>query len=209
MTDVILIGTAISLVNQHDPIALAKQVATVDLISGGRFLFGVGAGWNVEEMNDHGVQFEERWPYLWEMLEAMQALWTQEEATYSGKYISFERAWSYPKPVQKPHPPILLGVFDSRVGRARVARRGNGWIPIAFDLARTRRSISDVRERMEANGRDPDQLTTSILYLPAETGEDTVLEALDCGADRVILRVPTEDEKTVLAFMERFQKFTG
>ena len=209
VTDVILIGTAISLVNQHDPIALAKQVATVDLISGGRFLFGVGAGWNVEEMNDHGVQFEERWPYLWEMLEAMQALWTQEEATYNGKYISFERAWSYPKPFQKPHPPILLGVFDSRVGRARVARRGNGWIPNAFDLARTRRSISDVRERMEANGRDPDQLTTSILYLPAETGEDTVLEALDCGADRVILRVPTEDEKTVLAFMDRFQKFTG
>ena len=209
VTDVILVGTAISLVNQHDPIALAKQVATVDLISGGRFLFGVGAGGNVEEMNDPGVQFEARWPYLWEMLEAMQALWTQEEATYNGKYISFERAWSYPKPVQKPHPPILLGVFDSRVGRARVARRGNGWIPIAFDLSRTRRSISDVRERMEANGRDPDQLTTSILYLPAETGEDTVLEALDCGADRVILRVPTEDEKTVLAFMDRFQKFTG
>ena len=209
VTDVILIGTAISLVNQHDPIALAKQVATVDLISEGRFLFGVGAGWNVEEMNDHGVQFEERWPYLWEMLEAMQALWTQEEATYNGKYISFERAWSYPKPFQKPHPPILLGVFDSRVGRARVARRGNGWIPIAVDLARTRRSISDVRERMKAEGRDPDQLTTSILYLPSETGEDTVREALDCGADRVILRVPTEDETTVLAFMDRFQKFTG
>ena len=209
VTDVILIGTAISLVNQHDPIALAKQVATVDLISEGRFLFGVGAGWNVEEMNDHGVQFEERWPYLWEMLEAMQALWTQEEATYNGKYISFERAWSYPHPFQKPHPPILLGVFDSRVGRARVARRGNGWLPIAFDLARTRRSISDVRERMKAEGRDPDQLTTSILYLPSETGEDTVREALDCGADRVILRVPTEDETTVLAFMDRFQKFTG
>ena len=90
-----------------------------------------------------------------------------------------------------------------------MARRGNGWIPIAFDLARTRRSIADVRERMEANGRDPDQLTTSILYLPAETGEDTVREALDCGVDRVILRVPTEDEETVLAFMDRFQALAG
>ena len=209
VTEKILIGTAISLVNQHDPIALAKQVATVDLISDGRFLFGVGAGWNVEEMNDHGVQFEERWPYLWEMLEAMQALWTQEEASYHGKYVQFERAWSYPKPVQQPHPPILLGVFDSKVGRARVARRGQGWIPIAFDLERTRRSIADVRQRMEANGRDPDQLTTSILYLPAETNEDTVRQALDCGADRVILRVPTEDEDAVLAFMDRFQAFTG
>ena len=209
VTEKILIGTAISLVNQHDPIALAKQVATVDLISGGRFLFGVGAGWNVEEMNDHGVQFEERWPYLWEMLEAMQALWTQEEASYQGKYIQFERAWSYPKPVQQPHPPILLGVFDSKVGRARVARRGQGWIPIAFDLERTERSITDVRERMAANGRDPDQLTTSILYLPLETSEDTVRQALDCGADRVILRVPTEDENVVLKFMDRFQGFTS
>ena len=209
VTEKILIGTAISLVNQHDPIALAKQVATVDLISGGRFLFGVGAGWNVEEMNDHGVQFEERWPYLWEMLEAMQALWTQEEATYHGKYVRFERAWSYPKPVQQPHPPIILGVFDSKVGRARVARRGDGWIPIAFDLERTERSIADVRTRMEAKGRDPDQLTTSILYLPAEISEDTVRQALDCGADRVILRVPTEDEDAVLAFMDRFQAFTG
>ena len=90
-----------------------------------------------------------------------------------------------------------------------MARRGNGWIPIAFDLARTERSIADVRERMEANGRDPDQLTTSILYLPVETNEDTVRQALDCGADRVILRVPTEDEDTVLAFMDRFQAFTG
>lgn len=209
VTENILIGTAISLINQHDPITLAKQVATVDWLSGGRFLFGVGAGWNVEEMNDHGVQFAERWPYLWEMLEAMQALWTQEEATYHGKYVNFDRAWSYPKPVQQPHPPILLGVFDSKVGRARVARHGNGWIPIAFDLERTERSIADVRQRMDANGRDPDQLTTSILYLPVETSEDTVRKALDCGADRVILRVPTEDEGAVLKFMDRFQNFTG
>jgi alkanesulfonate monooxygenase SsuD/methylene tetrahydromethanopterin reductase-like flavin-dependent oxidoreductase (luciferase family) len=160
-------------------------------------------------MNDHGVQFEERWPYLWEMLEAMQALWTQEEASYQGKYVQFERAWSYPKPVQQPHPPILLGVFDSKVGRARVARRAQGWLPISFDLERTERSIADVRQRMEANGRDPDQLTTSILYLPVETSEDTVRQALDCGADRVILRVPTAGEDVVLKFMDRFQSFTG
>ncbi len=209
VTSKILIGTAISLINQHDPITLAKQVATVDWISGGRFLFGVGAGWNVEEMNYHGVRFEARWPYLWEMLEAMQALWTQEEASYHGKYLNFERVWSWPKPVQRPHPPIILGVFDSKVGRARVARRAQGWIPISFDLERTGRSMADVRARMEANGRDPDQLTTSILYLPVETSEDTVRQALECGADRVILRVPMEGEDAVLAFMDRFQSFTG
>ena len=208
-TETILIGTAISLVNQHDPIVLAKQVATVDWISGGRFLFGVGAGWNVEEMNYHGVRFEDRWPYLWETLEAMQALWTQEEASYDGKYHRFERVWSWPKPVQQPHPPILLGVFDSKIGRARVARRGDGWIPISFDLERTERSIAVVRRRMAENGRDPSGLTTSILFLPAETTEDTVRRALDCGADRVILRVPTEEEDAVLAFMDRFRGFTG
>ena len=205
VTERIKIGTAISLINQHDPITLAKQVATVDWISGGRFLFGVGAGWNVEEMNYHSVQFEDRWPYLWEMLEAMQALWTQEEASYQGKFVNFERVWSWPKPVQQPHPPIILGVFDSKIGRARVARRAQGWIPISFDLARTERSMADVRERMAANGRDPEQLTTSILYLLADTDEDTVQGALDCGADRVILRVPTEGEDKVLEFMDRFQ----
>lgn len=209
VTERIKIGTAISLINEHDPIALAKAVATVDLISDGRFLFGVGAGWNVEEMNNHGVAFEERWPRLWENLEAMQALWTQEEATYQGKYVRFERIWSYPKPVQQPHPPILLGVFDSRTGRARVARRAQGWIPISFDLERTARSIADVRRRMAENGRDPDQLTTSILYLSADTDADTVQKALACGADRVILRLPTEDEATVLKFMDRFREFTG
>lgn len=205
VTERIKIGTAISLINQHDPITLAKQVATVDWISGGRFLFGVGAGWNVEEMNYHSVQFEDRWPYLWEMLEAMQALWTQEEASYQGKFVNFERVWSWPKPVQQPHPPIILGVFDSKIGRARVARRAQGWIPISFDLARTERSMADVRERMAANGRDPEQLTTSILYLLADTDEDTVQGALDCGADRVIVRVPTEGEDKVLEFMDRFQ----
>ncbi|MBI11152.1 MAG: LLM class F420-dependent oxidoreductase [Rhodospirillaceae bacterium] len=209
VTENILIGTAISLINQHDPITLAKEVATVDWISNGRFLLGVGAGWNVEEMNNHGVQFEERWPYLWEMLEAMQALWTQEEASYHGKYIQFERAWSYPKPVQRPHPPILLGVYDSKIGRARVARRAQGWLPSSYDLERTERSIADVRQRMKANNRDPDQLTTSILYLSEEPSEDAVLRALQCGADRLILRVPTKNEKSVLKFMDRFQGHTG
>ena len=209
VTERIKIGTAISLINQHDPITLAKEVATVDWISNGRFLFGVGAGWNVEEMNDHGVEFEERWPRLWETLEAMQALWTQEEATYHGKYVSFDRAWSYPKPIQQPHPPILLGVFDSKVGRARVARHAQGWIPISFDLARTQFSMADVRERMEKNDRDPSQLTTSILFLAPDTDEEMVREALACGADRVILRVPTEDEATVLAFLDRYQPLTA
>lgn len=209
VTERIKIGTAISLINQHDPITLAKEVATIDWISNGRFLFGVGAGWNVEEMNDHGVEFEDRWPRLWETLEAMQALWTQEEATYQGKYVKFERAWSYPKPVQQPHPPILLGVFDSKVGRARVARHAQGWIPISFDLARTQFSMDDVRKRMEENGREPSQLTTSILFLAPDTDEEMVREALDCGADRVILRVPTEDETTVLAFLDRYQPLTA
>lgn len=209
VTERIKIGTSISLINQHDPITLAKAVATIDWISGGRFLFGVGAGWNVEEMNDHGVEFEDRWERLWENLEAMQALWTQEEATYQGRYVNFERALSYPKPVQQPHPPILLGVFDSRLGRARVARHAQGWIPISFDLERTERSMADVRKRMAAQGRDPAQLTTSILLLDPGTDESMVREALDCGADRVILRIPTEGEPKVREFMDRFQPLAG
>ena len=114
-----------------------------------------------------------------------------------------------PNRVEPTHPPLLLGVFESKVGRARVARHAQCWIPISFDLARTQFSMADVRKRMEENGRDPEQLTTSILFLAPDTDEEMVREALACGADRVILRVPTEDEATVLTFLDRYQPLTA
>ena len=210
-TERIRLGTTSFLLPLRHPLQAAEQVAVLDRLSSGRVILGVGRGYRADLFAAFGVSRKDKRQIFEAVLETMKRAWAGEPVTEEDDEAA--RAAPpvvlSPLPVQKPHPPILLGVFDSRVGRARVARRGNGWIPIAFDLALTRRSISDVRERMKAEGRDPDQLTTSILYLPSETGEDTVREALDCGADRVILRVPTEDETTVLAFMDRFQEFTG
>src|SRR5438477_4267717 len=108
-TERLQVGTAICLVVERDPIVTAKEVASIDRLSGGRFLFGVGAGWNVEEMRNHGTEASRRFGLMRERIEAMKAIWTQDEASYSGRYVGFERIWCWPKPVQKPHPPVLVG----------------------------------------------------------------------------------------------------
>src|SRR5215470_17685795 len=128
-TSTIKLGTSVCLVVEHDPIVLAKTVATLDWLSHGRVLFGIGGGWNREEMAHHGTPFQRRWRVLRERVEAMKAIWTQEEASYSGEFVAFERVIAYPKPIQKPHPPILFGGATAR-GRARVVRYCDGWMPI-------------------------------------------------------------------------------
>ena len=124
-TERLLIGTGICLVIERDPIITAKEVASVDVLSGGRFLFGVGAGWNVEEMRNHGTDASRRFGVMRERIEAMKAIWTEDEASYSGRYVSFERIWCWPKPAQKPHPPVLVGGNGAAGARpgARVRRR--------------------------------------------------------------------------------------
>jgi probable F420-dependent oxidoreductase len=127
-TERVLIGTGICLVAQRDPIITAKETASVDLLSGGRFLFGVGAGWNEEEMRDHGVEPRRRFGVMREHVEAIKALWREDEASYSGRHVSFERVWSWPKPVQQPHPPILVGGNGEQV-LDRVLAYGDQWMP--------------------------------------------------------------------------------
>ncbi len=189
VTSRIKLGTGISLINQHDPIALAKQVATLDRLSDGRFLFGVGAGWNVEEMRNHGVEFKQRWAQLRERVEAMKALWTQEEATYHGKFVRFDRVWSYPKPVQKPHPPILLGTFGSEIGRQRVAEYADGWIPVTSFFRDVPGVVDDMRDRAAAAGREA-EISVSMLFIPPEPPEHKVAEALACEPERVVISIP-------------------
>jgi len=103
------VGSGICLVIQHDPIVLAKKIATIDQLSGGRFIFGIGGGWNAEEMRNHGTDFKQRWRVLRERIEAMKKIWTEEKAEYHGKFVDFDPIFSWPKPLQKPHPPILIG----------------------------------------------------------------------------------------------------
>lgn len=189
VTSKIKLGTGICLINQHDPIALAKQVATLDRLSDGRFIFGVGAGWNAEEMENHGIAFKERWAQLRERVEAMKALWTQDEASYHGKYIQFDRVWSFPKPKQTPHPPVLLGTFGSEIGRQRVADYGDGWIPVTSFFRDVPGVVEDMAARARAAGRET-EISVSMLFIPPFPPEHKVAEALACSPERIVISLP-------------------
>jgi probable F420-dependent oxidoreductase len=205
VTSRIMIGTGICLVPQHEPIALAKTVATLDRLSNGRFLFGIGAGWNEDEMENHGVDPKRRWRVTREHVEAMRQLWTEEEASYAGEFVKFDRVWSYPKPATKPHPPIILGTFGSPAGRQRVADFGDGWIPIgAFHGAKLRADIDDLHERLSKKGRDPKSVTISMFDIN-ETPEGVLERYRDFGVfERAISRAPTSDRDTVLKWLDRY-----
>jgi probable F420-dependent oxidoreductase len=210
VTTRILLGTSICLINQHHPISLAKRVATLDQLCGGRFVFGVGAGWNVAEMNNHGVAFEDRWRQLTERLEALKTLWREERARFAGNFVRFDDVWLYPKPVQRPHPPILLGTLDTPFGRGLVAKHADAWMPIALNLDYTRNSLADVRARMRALGRDDSKLAISMLFLAErEQTQQTLAQTRDLGVERAILRLPVADEPTVLRTLDRYARMAS
>ena len=187
-TTTIKLGTGVCLVVEHDPIVLAKTVATLDWLSGGRVLFGIGGGWNREEMEHHGTPFHRRWQVLRERVEAMKTIWTQEEASYTGEFVTFEHIVSYPKPVQKPHPPILFGGATAQ-GRTRVVRYCDGWIPIDVLLDNLPAALADLRHKAEAAGRDPDSLAISVFAFEGTHG-DALKRYRELGVERVVLVAP-------------------
>jgi probable F420-dependent oxidoreductase len=142
-TQELLLATGICLVIERDPIVTAKEVASIDRLSGGRFLFGVGAGWNVEEMENHGTDSRRRFSLMRERIEAMKAIWTEDEASYHGEQVDFDPIWSWPKPIQEPHPPVLVGGNGERV-LDRVVAFGDEWMP---------NRASGLRERIEELNR--------------------------------------------------------
>jgi probable F420-dependent oxidoreductase len=159
VTERLRIGTGVCLVIQRDPIVTAKEVATVDQISGGRFLFGVGAGWNREEMENHGTDFTTRFTRMRESVEAMKAIWTEDEAEYHGKIVDFDPIWCWPKPAQKPHPPVLVGGTGEKV-LDRVVAYGDEWIPNRVrSPEEVGARIAELQRRAEAAGRGPIPVT--------------------------------------------------
>jgi probable F420-dependent oxidoreductase len=185
-TSKLKVGTGVCLVIQRDPITTAKEVATLDHISGGRVLFGVGAGWNREEMRNHGTEPGTRFRRMRESVEAMKAIWTEEEAEYHGRLIDFDPIWSWPKPVQKPHPPILVGGIGERV-LDRVVAYGDEWIPNRVkspeELAGR---IADLQRRAEEAGRD--RIPVTVFGVKPEW-----LERLrDAGVTRALFRLRPE-----------------
>jgi probable F420-dependent oxidoreductase len=152
-TERLQVGTGICLVIQRDPITTAKEVASLDRLSGGRFLFGVGAGWNIEEMRNHGTDPQRRFRLMRERVEAMTAIWTQDEAEYHGEFVDFDPLWSWPKPVQQPHPPILVGGNGPKAPDRALAY-GDEWMPNHFpDEVMVQERIRDFLRRAEERGR--------------------------------------------------------
>ena len=184
-TSTIKLGTGITLVPERNPLLLAKEIASLDRFSGGRFLFGIGTGWLREETEIFGGDFEHRWSQTREALEVMKELWTKDEAEYHGKYYNFPPVKSYPKPAQQPHPPIIIGGMARNVLR-RIVSHGDGWLPNRVTPA----EVEDSRKRLDAMaaevGRDPKSITISVYGQPADG--PTVRSYLDAGADRVVVR---------------------
>jgi probable F420-dependent oxidoreductase len=200
------VGTGICLVVERDPITLAKEVASLDQLSDGRFLFGIGGGWNAEEMENHGVPFAKRWKVVKEKVEAMKRIWTEEEASYRGEFVRFERIWSWPKPRQKPHPPIVMG-GNTAAARRKVAEYCDGYLPIAPLCPRLEEDLADLRALAERAGRDPNAISVSLYGASAEKRD--LERYARAGVDRAILSVPAESRDRVLPRIDRYAELVA
>ena len=201
-TEHLKVGTAICLVVQRDPIQTAKAVASLDQVSNGRFLFGVGAGWNAEEMADHGTVYKTRLSLMRERIEAMKEIWTKSKASYSGRFVEFPEMMTWPKPVQKPHPPIIMGgAFP--FGAKRAIEYCDGWFPHAV-----RPAYGDVvdmfpkfREMAKEAGRDPDTIPITVYGVAEDL--DLLKRYRDAGTDRVMFELPSAGPDEVLPMLDR------
>ena len=197
VTQKLQIGTGVCLVAEHHPIALAKRVASLDSLSDGRFLFGVGAGWNAEELENHGVRFEDRWRVLRENILAMKAMWTQKDAEFHGKFVNFDPVWVEPKPARKPHPPVFIGA-SSTWAIKRVAEYGEGWYPIIMpDFAERLQQLD--RECAE-RGRDRSSIDITGLTQPAD--QRALADLARLGVNRVVVSLPTMNEADSLRWID-------
>ena len=187
-TSRVRLGTGICILPQHDTIALAKQVATIDHLSGGRFVFGVGAGWLVEELRNHGVDPARRWVLMDEQLRAMKAIWTEDEAEFHGELVDFDPIWCWPKPVQKPHPPLLIG-GDSPRSLRLAALHGDAWAPVVDDLTEFEHGLAQWRRLRVNAGLEPADVTVFTFDLD----EERLARFAELGVSRIVVQVPIDD----------------
>jgi probable F420-dependent oxidoreductase len=192
VTKTLLVGTGVCLVIERDPIVLAKEVASVDHLSGGRVLFGIGGGWNLEEMENHGTKPTLRWKILRERVLAMKEIWTKDEAEYHGEFVNFDKVWSWPKPVTKPHTPVIIGGAGPRTLQ-RVVEYGDGWMPIAGRTGtRMAPMIAELQRMAKAAGRG--HMPVSVFG--AMPRQESIEQFAEMGVDRAIFvlsPVPAEE----------------
>ena len=200
------LGTGICLIPQRDPIVTAKSVASLDMLSGGRFLLGMGGGWNVEEMEDHGAEYRTRFKLLRERVLAMKALWADEEAEFHGEFVDFDPCRAYPKPVQKPHPPLLLGGETDHTLR-RVVEFCDGWFPRGrggFDAAA---GVARLRRIADEAGRDMSGLSISVFG--ARPDRRAMDEYREAGVTRAIIGLPSDSRDDVLRLLDKHAALLG
>ena len=173
-TSSIKLGTGICLLPERDTITTAKAVATLDLYSNGRVILGAGAGWFPEEAEIMGVNFKRRWTHLRESVEALRELWSTDESSYAGEFVNFPAVKLFPKPVQKPYPPILLGAHDPKYAVKRVAQYADGWCPGNLSPEQAAESIPEIKRLAREAGRDPDSLEFSTLLMAQGTGQRSI-----------------------------------
>ena len=198
-TKTLKIGTAVLLVTEHNPLDLAKQVSTLDYYSGGRFLFGIGTGWFREESEIMGGDFDHRWTQAREYLSAMKELWTNDPAEYHGEYVDFPPVRCLPLPVQKPHPPVLLGGEAKNVFR-RIVQWADGWLPLRMSPEQVTAARAKLSEMADAAGRDPKSITITVSGVP--TDKDAIKQYEDAGADRALVRLTQTGQSEVLGELE-------
>jgi probable F420-dependent oxidoreductase len=199
-TEQLRLGTGIALPAQREPIVTAKAIATLDQLSGGRFVFGIGFGWNVDELEDHGVAMAVRREVCRERVLTMQALWADDVAEFTGVHVRLSPSWSWPKPTQRPGPPVLLGGGAGPTLFAHIAEYGQGWIPIGG--AGLSSAIPELRRTVEEAGRDPNQLEIVPFGSIPDAGKLEHFERI--GVTECVLRVPGAGRDDVLPLLDRF-----
>jgi probable F420-dependent oxidoreductase len=201
VTKTLKIGTGICLVMERDPITLAKEVASVDFLSGGRVLFGIGGGWNEEEMENHGTKPSLRWKILRERVLAMKEIWTKDEAEYHGQFVDFDPIWSWPKPANKPHPPVLVGGDGPRT-LERVVEYGDGWMPIGGrgGSEHFKERIAELQRMAKEAGRDP----IPVSVFGAAPQPETVERFEAMGVERILFSLRSASADEVLPAMKRY-----
>jgi probable F420-dependent oxidoreductase len=197
-TRTLKLGTGIALIPQRDPIITAKSVASLDQLCDGRFIFAIGGGWNVEEMENHGARYETRFKLLRERVLAMQALWTQERAEFHGELVNFDPVWLYPKPKQKPHPPVLLGGETDHTIK-RVVEFCDGWFPRARGDFAPARAAERLRRAAIAANRDPATLSITVFNAPA----GALAPYREAKIARVLIEVPDRPRDEVLRLLDK------
>jgi probable F420-dependent oxidoreductase len=200
-TKKLMVGTGICLIPERDPIVTAKCVASLDQLSGGRFIFGIGGGWNVEELENHGARYETRFKLMRERILAMKTLWTEEEASFHGEFVNFDPVWSWPKPAQRPHPPILLGGESDHTLR-RIVEYCDGWIPRPVGDFTAKGAVERLRRMAESKGRDPKSLMISVFRAPADKA--ALAEYRQAGIDEALLEIPDLSRGDILQLLDRY-----